>query len=89
MPENALKLITFVKGGPDFSCKSTTAANVDLTEFFLDNWLKNNNITVVCRHLSWIFQLEDRRCTARIILGPKLILAELLGPDSVNQIVSH
>ena len=28
------------------SCKSTTAANVDLTESLLDNWLKNNHITV-------------------------------------------
>ena len=29
-----------------FSCKSTTAANVDLTESLLDNQLKNNHITV-------------------------------------------
>ena len=43
---NALKLITFVKGRLNFSCKSTTAANVDLTESLLDNWLKNNHITV-------------------------------------------
>ena len=28
------------------SCKSTTAAIVDLTESLLDNWLKNNHITV-------------------------------------------
>ena len=28
------------------SCKSTTAANVDLTKSLLDNWLKNNHITV-------------------------------------------
>ena len=28
------------------SCKSKTAANVDLTESLLDNWLKNNHITV-------------------------------------------
>ena len=46
MPQNALKLITFVKGRLDFSCKNTTAANVDLTESLLDNWLKNNHITV-------------------------------------------
>ena len=46
MPQNALKLITFVKGRLNFSCKSTTAANVDLTESLLDNWLKNNRITV-------------------------------------------
>ena len=32
--------------GLNFSCKSTTAANVDLTESLLDNWLKNNHITV-------------------------------------------
>ena len=43
---NALKLITFVKGRLNFSCKSTTAADVDLTESLLDNWLKNNHITV-------------------------------------------
>ena len=30
----------------NFSCKNTTAANVDLTESLLDNWLKNNHITV-------------------------------------------
>jgi len=30
----------------NFSCKSTTAADVDLTESLLDNWLKNNLITV-------------------------------------------
>ena len=44
---NAVKqLITFVKGQLNFSCKNTTAANVDLTESLLDNWLKNNHITV-------------------------------------------
>ena len=44
---NAIKqLITFIKGRLNFSCKSTTAANVDLTECLLDNWLMNNNITV-------------------------------------------
>ena len=32
-----LKLITFVKGRLNFSCKSTTAANVDLKESRLDN----------------------------------------------------
>ena len=41
-----LKLITFAKCRLNFSCKSTTAANVDLTESVLDNWLKNNHITV-------------------------------------------
>ena len=46
MPLIALKLITFVKGRLNFSCKSTTAAIVDLTESLLDNWLKNNHITV-------------------------------------------
>ena len=30
----------------NFSCKSTKAANVDLTESLLHNWLKNNRITV-------------------------------------------
>jgi len=44
---NAIKqLITFVKGRLNFRCKSTTAANVDLTESLLDNSLKNNHITV-------------------------------------------
>ena len=48
---NAIKqLITFVKGRLNFDCKSThwstTAANVDLTESLLVNWLKNNHITV-------------------------------------------
>ena len=38
--------IMFVKGRLNFSCKSTTAANVDLTESLLDNWLKNNHITI-------------------------------------------
>jgi len=40
------QLITFVKGRLNFSCKSATAAYVDLTESLLDNWLKNNHITV-------------------------------------------
>ena len=35
MPWNALKLITFVKGRLNFSYKSTTTANVDLTESLL------------------------------------------------------
>ena len=43
---NALKQITFVKGRLNFSCKSTTAANVDLTESLLDNWLRNNHIAI-------------------------------------------
>ena len=40
------QMITLVKGRLNFSSKSTTAANVDLTESLLDNWLKNNHITV-------------------------------------------
>ena len=44
---NVIKqLITFVKGRLNFSCKSATAANVDLTESLLDNWMTNNHITV-------------------------------------------
>jgi len=44
---NAIKQpITFVKYRLNFSCKSTPAANVDLTESLLDNWLKNNHITI-------------------------------------------
>ena len=46
MPYNALKLITFVKSRLDFSCKSTTAANFNLSKSLLDNWLKNNYIIV-------------------------------------------
>ena len=44
---NAIRqLITFVKFRLNFSSKSTTAANVQLTESLLDNCLKNNNIAV-------------------------------------------
>ena len=45
---NAIKqLLTFIKGRPNFSYKSTTVANVYyLTESLLDDWLKNNHITV-------------------------------------------
>ena len=43
---NAIRqLITFAKFRLNFSSKNTTA-NVHLTESFLDNWLKNNNVTV-------------------------------------------
>jgi len=38
--------LEFVKGRLNFSSKSTTAANVHLMESLLDNWLKNNHITV-------------------------------------------
>ena len=44
---NAIRqVITFVKFRLNFNNKSTTAANVQLTESLLDNCLKNNNITV-------------------------------------------
>ena len=45
---NAIRqLIMFVKFRPNFSSKSTTEANVHLTEsVLLDNWLKNNNTTL-------------------------------------------
>ena len=36
--------ITLVKGRLNFSCKSTTAANVDHTKSLLNNLLKNNHI---------------------------------------------
>ena len=45
-PSAIKQLITFVKGRLNFSCKSTTAANVNLTESLLDNWLKNNHTSV-------------------------------------------
>ena len=38
--------IPFVKGRLNFSSKTTTATKVPLTESLLDNWLKNNHITV-------------------------------------------
>ena len=40
------QLITLVKGRLNFSCKSTTAANVDLMEPLLNNWLKNTAVTI-------------------------------------------
>ena len=44
---NAVKQpIPFVKGRQNFSSKTRTAAKVPLTESLLDNWLKNNHITV-------------------------------------------
>ena len=42
---NATKqLLTFVKGRLKFSCKSTTAANVYLTESLLDDWLDRKSV---------------------------------------------
>jgi len=42
---NAIKTkVALVRGGLNFSRKSTTAANVHLMEILLDNWLKNNHI---------------------------------------------
>ena len=38
--------IPFVKGRLNFSSKTTTAAKVPLTESLLDNWLKNDHITI-------------------------------------------
>ena len=43
---NAIECLKTDYGRLNSSCKSTTAANVDLTESLLDNWLKNNHITV-------------------------------------------
>ena len=44
---NAIKqLIPFVKGRLNISSKTATAAKVPLTESLLDNWPKNNHITV-------------------------------------------
>ena len=44
---NAIKQpIPFVKGRLNFSSNTTTAVKIPLTEFLLDNWLKNNHITV-------------------------------------------
>ena len=52
MEDSRLNVIECLKtdyvheGRLNFSRKSTTAANVHLTESLLDNWLKNNHITV-------------------------------------------
>ena len=44
---NAIKQpIPFVKGRLNFSCNTTTTVKIPLTESLLDNWLKNNHITV-------------------------------------------
>ena len=44
---NAIKQpILFVKGRLNFSSNTTTAVEIPLTESLLDNWLKNNHITV-------------------------------------------
>ena len=44
---NAIKQpIPFVKGRLNFSSNTTTAVKIPLTESLLDNWLKNNHITV-------------------------------------------
>ena len=63
---NAIKqLITFVKGRLNFSCKSTTAANVDLTESLLDNWLKNIITFAVCLYsffTNFSFQILFPNC---------------------------
>ena len=59
---NAIKQpILFVKGRLNFSSNTTTAAKIPLTESLLDNWLKNNHITVdkiitfaVCSYLFFL-----------------------------------
>ena len=56
------QLIMSVKGRLKFSCKSTTVANTDLTESLLDNWPKNNHITVdkiyyLCSYEFWFSNL--------------------------------
>ena len=67
-----LKLITFVKGRLNFSCKSTTAANVDLTESLLDNWLKNNHITLdKIYYLSSLFAFFSRILVFKFISQPQ------------------
>ena len=43
---NGKQPIRFVKGQLNFSSNTTTAAKIPLTESLLDNWLKNNHITV-------------------------------------------
>ena len=44
---NAIKQpISFVKGRLNFSSNTTTAVKIPLMESLLDNWLKNNHITV-------------------------------------------
>ena len=44
---NAIKQpIRFLKGRLNFSSNTTTAVKIPLSESLLDNWLKNNHITV-------------------------------------------
>ena len=44
---NAIKQpIAFVEGPLNFSSNTTTAVKIPVTESLLDNWLKNNHITV-------------------------------------------
>ena len=45
-PDAIKTKLVFVKGRLNFSSKSTTAANVYLTESLSDSWLKNNHISV-------------------------------------------
>ena len=62
----------FVKGRLNFSCKSTTAANVDLKESLLDNWLKNNHITVdEIYHLRSVFVFFLRILVFKFISQPQ------------------
>ena len=69
---NALKLITFVKGRLNFSCKSTTAANIDLTKSLLDNWLKNIHITVdKIYYLCCLFEFFLRILVFKFISQPQ------------------
>ena len=55
----------------NFSCKSTTAANVDLTESLLDNWLKNNHITVDKIYLRSLFVFFLRILVFKFISQPQ------------------
>ena len=45
MPENALKLITFVKGRPNFNCKSTTAVIIKFPYNAHSDWLKQRTLS--------------------------------------------
>ena len=68
----ALKLITLVKGRLNFSCKSTTVANVDLTKSLLDNSLKNNHIIIDKIHyLRSLFVFFLRILVSKFISQPQ------------------
>jgi len=76
-------IFAFVKGRLNFSSKNTTAVNLHLTGSLLDNWVKNNHITVdmiyylaVCLYLFFFFyefSFQTYFSTALILEGAKTL----------------